>query len=212
MWVVSLTLCALIASTMQFEPSDSSPSTRIESSTNASNASKDTLKMPKATKHVRFSKSLEEVMPRLPKTWTNLKSMEKTVDKNTMWWRQRDIKRFKEESSMLSVELQKADRCHVVPYSYTNTIMKIFNACLAEPDTVSDKPSCWATTQMDRKHLDRWMGVGTLRVGLEKKIVRSMAKGCSALRAQVIAAVLAAQKRSKGNEEAIREASLSGSR
>lgn len=51
---------------------------------------------------------------------------------------------------MLSAELQKADDGHNVPFSYTNTIVRIFDACCA-----ADGTSFKDANEVDRKHLVR---------------------------------------------------------
>lgn len=120
---------------------------------------------------------------------------------NRFWWRQKDFRRFKESSD---AEIQVAGNGHPTPLSYTKTIMRIFQACLlAQSDNIEDVISDTARTE-----LIHWMNVGTLRIGMEKTTVRSMAKGCFTLRQQATETVLDAQFNCNGDPEAIRQRCL----
>lgn len=137
-------------------------------------------------------------------------------DKQERWWRAADFRKFKDVTIMLSFELQRADTIQPHPASFSNTILKVFERCVLSPDdnnTNVDGPSTDRILDPTlNKQLEEWMGIGTLRVGLEKVVVPSVGTGCRELRHQCVAEVVEAQAKSKSDAEQIRQASLERSR
>ncbi|CAB9497270.1 expressed unknown protein [Seminavis robusta] len=211
LWAVCLIACLLIASSMveiraPIRSEEKAFSPQLPSATRTSGPESNDIKRAKTNRReVTFSSSVQEVVPS--------QGVDVEKHKQQIWWRSKDIKKMKSEASLIAFELKEAEQSHLTPFCYTATITRIFEACcVVDTRAVADVEEGGHISPVDRKYLGHWMTVGTLRMGLEKKIVRSMAKDCTALRSQVIQSVLKAQEDCKGDEEAIRKASIERSR
>jgi hypothetical protein len=128
---------------------------------------------------------------------------------NELWSTGAEMRQFKQQTSILAKEINRAEKVNVAPFSYHRVVLGAYDACCRM--TIESNASFSPLTEAEMKHFNKWMEVSISRIGLERICIREIAQDKYARRAHVVDAVLEVQENlhpcTRDGDELMRKAS-----